>query len=120
VQADGRLVEDVHHAHQAGADLAGQADALGLAAGEGVGAAVQRQIVQTHVHQELQPGADLLEDLVGDLAAAALQLELGEVARVSSTDPEVTSGRLTLPMKTCLDSSRSRVPWQPGQARTRR
>jgi hypothetical protein len=37
VQADRRLVEHVHHADQAGADLAGQADALRLAAGQGVG-----------------------------------------------------------------------------------
>ena len=35
VQADGRLVEHVEHADQAGADLGGQADALGLAAGQG-------------------------------------------------------------------------------------
>lgn len=34
VQTDGRLVEDVQHADEAGADLGGQADALGLAAGE--------------------------------------------------------------------------------------
>jgi len=33
MQADGGLIEDVHHAHQAGADLAGQPDALGLTAG---------------------------------------------------------------------------------------
>ena len=32
VQADGRLVEDVEHADQAGADLGGQPDPLGLAA----------------------------------------------------------------------------------------
>src|SRR5262249_31791373 len=32
-QADGRLVEDVQHADEAAADLAGQADALRLAAG---------------------------------------------------------------------------------------
>ena len=34
VEADGRLVADVQHAHEAGADLGGEADALGLAAGE--------------------------------------------------------------------------------------
>ena len=34
VQADRRLVEDVQHAHQAGADLGGQPDPLRLAAGE--------------------------------------------------------------------------------------
>ena len=46
VQADGRLVQHVEHADQAGADLGGQPDALRLAAGEGAGAAVQRQVVQ--------------------------------------------------------------------------
>ena len=34
VQADGRLVEDVEHAHQSGADLRGEPDALRLAAGQ--------------------------------------------------------------------------------------
>ena len=37
VQADGRLVEDVEHADQAGADLGGQPDPLRLAAGERAG-----------------------------------------------------------------------------------
>ena len=35
VEADRRLVEDVEHARQAGADLAGEADALALAAATG-------------------------------------------------------------------------------------
>ena len=38
VQADRRLVEHVEHAHEAAPDLAGQADPLGLAARERVGA----------------------------------------------------------------------------------
>ena len=46
VQADRRLVEDVEHADQPAADLAGQADALGLAAGERRRRAVERQVVQ--------------------------------------------------------------------------
>ena len=71
VQADGRLVQDVHHAHQPGADLAGQTDALRLATGERVGTAVQGQIVQAHIHQKAQPSAYLVDDLVGDLAAPA-------------------------------------------------
>jgi hypothetical protein len=41
MQADARLVEDIHDTDQARADLAGQADTLGFAAGKGVGAAVQ-------------------------------------------------------------------------------
>ena len=49
VQADGRLVEDVRHAHQAAPDLAGQADALELAAGERRRGAVERQVAEPHV-----------------------------------------------------------------------
>ena len=45
VQADRRLVEDVEHADQAAADLAGQADALRFAAGERRGGAVEREVV---------------------------------------------------------------------------
>src|SRR5205085_3781093 len=41
VEADARLVEHVEHAGEAGADLAGEADALALAAGERAGGAVQ-------------------------------------------------------------------------------
>ena len=57
VQPDGRLVEDVQHAHQARADLGRQPDALGLAARQGVAGAVDRQVVQAHVDQEAQAGA---------------------------------------------------------------
>jgi len=38
VQPDGRFVENVHHAYQAGADLAGQADALGRSPPDSVSA----------------------------------------------------------------------------------
>ena len=54
VQADGRLVEDVEHAHQAGTDLGGEPDALRLAAGERAGGPVQVQVVQADVEQELR------------------------------------------------------------------
>ena len=63
VQADGRLVEHVHHADQAGADLRGQADALRFAAGQGVGLALQGQVVQADIDQEAQAFADFLDDL---------------------------------------------------------
>jgi hypothetical protein len=49
VQADGRLVENVEHAGQAGADLRGQPDALALAARQGAGIARQRQIVEADI-----------------------------------------------------------------------
>ncbi len=79
VQSDGRLVENVHHSDQPGADLAGQTDALGFAAGQGIGAAIQGQIVEAYVDQELQAFADLLEDLVGDLATAPGQFQPREI-----------------------------------------
>ena len=66
MQADRGLVEDVEHADQPGPDLAGQADPLGLAAGERRCRAVERQVVQPDVGQELEPGPDLLEELLGD------------------------------------------------------
>ena len=54
MQADGGLVQDVEHAHQAGADLRGQADALCFAAGEGGRRARQREVGQAHAVQKAQ------------------------------------------------------------------
>ncbi len=71
VQADGRLIQHVQHAHQARADLRGQADALRLAARKRGGRALQGQVVQPHVDQEAQPGEDLLQDALGDGLLAA-------------------------------------------------
>jgi hypothetical protein len=59
VQADRGLVEHVHHAGQAGADLAGQADALRLAARQGVGLSGRGQVVEADVDQEAQAAGDL-------------------------------------------------------------
>ena len=75
VQADGGLVEDVEHAHEAAADLAGQADPLGLAARERARRAGQRQVVEADVEQELHALADFLEDPVGDHVLALGELE---------------------------------------------
>jgi len=63
VQADRRLIEHVHDAGEAGADLRGEADALRLAAGERFRRAVERQVVEADVDQELQAAGDFLEDL---------------------------------------------------------
>ena len=73
VQADARLVEDVEHAHQARADLRRQADALRLAAGERVGGAVDRQVVEADIDEEAEPRLDLFEDLTRDDALAVGQ-----------------------------------------------
>ena len=62
VQADRGLVEDVHDADQPGADLAGEPDALRFAARQGLGAAIERQVVEPDIGQESQPVGDLLDD----------------------------------------------------------
>ena len=78
VKADGGLVQHVHHAGQSGADLRGQPDALGLAAGQGVGRAFQRQVLQAHVVQEAQAAGDLADDPLADGGLGAFQLQVLE------------------------------------------
>ena len=75
VQPDRGLVEDVDDAGQLGADLAGEADPLALAAGEAGGGAVQGQVGEAHVEQEAQARADLLEELGRDLRVRPLELQ---------------------------------------------
>ena len=78
VQADRRLVEHVEHAHEPRADLRGEADALHLAAREGGALAVEGQVVEPHVGEELEPAANLLEYLTGHLPFGLVQLQLPE------------------------------------------
>ena len=78
VQADGGLVQHIHHARQAGADLRRQANALGLAAREGVGTAVKTQIGQAHVVEEQQARGDFTHDLVGNLGLGTAHAQLLE------------------------------------------
>ena len=59
VQADAWLVEDVEHADQAAADLACQADPLGLPAGQRRRRALECQIVEADVEEKTKPAADL-------------------------------------------------------------
>ena len=66
VQADGRLVQNIQHAHQTAADLGGQTNPLALAAGQGTGGPAEGQVAEAHRLQKPQPGADLLQDLCGD------------------------------------------------------
>ena len=90
VQADGRLVEHVEHADEARADLGRQADALGLAAGEGAGRAREREVVEPDGEQEAHAGVDLLDDPLGDDVVALGEHEgveeLGGVADAEVAD----------------------------------
>ncbi len=75
VQPDRRLVEDVEHADESGADLRGEPDALRLAAREGARRPRQRQVVEPHVDEEPQPLADLLQQPLGDHELPLAQLD---------------------------------------------
>ena len=68
VQADRRLVQHVERVHQPGAERVGERDPLGLAAGERAGLPVERQIAEPHVAEEAEPGVELVEDQLRDLA----------------------------------------------------
>ena len=57
--------------------MAGEADALALAARERAGRAGQRQIFQAHIVEKLQPFADLFQDALGDFVLLGVQL-IGE------------------------------------------
>ena len=109
VQADGRLVEDVAHAAQVGAELRRQADALRLAAGEGFRTALQAQVIEADIDQEAQPGGDFLEYLVGDLRLGTGQRQAVEViARLAERQAADFMQRLG------ADPNMPRLDAQPG------
>ena len=80
VQADAGLVEHVQHARQPRADLRGEADALGLAAGKRAALAVEVEVIQPHLHEEPQTGGNLAHDLGGDLALGGGEFHPGDRA----------------------------------------
>ncbi len=75
VKADRRLVQHVEHADQPAADLRGQADALGLAAGQRRRRAREVEVVEPHVEQEAHASVDLLDHAVGDEMVALAEGE---------------------------------------------
>ena len=76
VQADGRLVEDIEHAHQARADLRRQTDTLRFAAGERRARARERQVFQTYRAQEAEAIFDLLQNALADAHLLLTQRQL--------------------------------------------
>ena len=78
VEPDRGLVEDVEHADELAADLRGEAQPLGLAAGERRSRAVELQVADADVLEEGQPLADLLDDPLADQLLGLGQLEAVE------------------------------------------
>ena len=69
MQTDGRLIQYVHHPNQARTDLACQANTLSFTPGQTVCLALQGQVIQTHIDQELQAVADFLDNFFRNLSA---------------------------------------------------
>src|SRR4029077_6091870 len=75
---DGRLIEHITHALQVGAELGGEANALGFAAGEGRRRAVELQVAEADPFEKLQPRADFRQQVAHDLPLAAAGAQAGE------------------------------------------
>src|SRR4051794_30275672 len=66
MEADRGFVENVQHAAEAAADLAGEADALGFAAGESGSGAAKREVVEAHVNEKREPVIDFADQFPGN------------------------------------------------------
>ena len=69
MQADGRFVEHVGDAHEAGAELRGKAYALGFAAGERDHGAAEGEVFEAHVDHEAEAEGEFLDERLGDVMA---------------------------------------------------
>ena len=78
MQADARLVQHVERAGKRRAELRRETDALGFAAGERVGAAVEREVTEADRVEEAQAGGDLGQQGADDGFLAGLELEAGK------------------------------------------
>jgi hypothetical protein len=66
VETNGRLVENVERANEVGAKRRGELNPLGFAAGKSGGEAIESEIVEADFVEELQTGANFIEDFVSD------------------------------------------------------
>ena len=89
VQANGRLVEDVERADQAGAERSGKLDALGLTAGKRGGETVERKVIEPDFVEEAQALLNFFQDFFGDRG-----FEFGEFQSVEE-GPRFLHGHLT-------------------------
>ena len=119
VQSDRWLVEHVHDADQAGADLRGESDALRFSAGQGGGRAREGQVVEADVVQEAESGLDLLEHFAGDQLCRASSFRPLIQASSRTTGMSHTS-KMDFPSTvTASTSGFRRRPWQTWQGTSR-
>ena len=74
MKADGRLIENVENAHEAGANLGCKPDSLAFAAGECPRRARKRQIGKPDRLQKAKPGPNFPQNLLGDDGHGAREL----------------------------------------------
>jgi hypothetical protein len=75
VESDGRFVENVENALKVRAELGGQANTLGLAAGEGGGGAIELEVAEADVIEEFETLDDFGDDVAGDEMVASFEFE---------------------------------------------
>ena len=75
MQTDRRLIQDIHNARQARSNLAGQSDPLRFTAGQGFRASVEREVVQSDIHEKAQPLRYVFDDLRSNLTAPAGEIQ---------------------------------------------
>ena len=85
MQADRRLVQHVEHTHQFGPNLHRQPHALRLAARECGRTAIQAEVFQTDIQEQIQPGIHVADHL---LAGLVLQRQRGQES------PQVGEGQV--------------------------
>src|SRR5271157_16298 len=76
VEANGGLVQNVQHTAEFRTDLGGEANALALPARQSGGGAVERNVAESDVVQELQALGNFVDDASGDGLIPARQLDL--------------------------------------------
>ena len=76
MQSDGRLIQNIQHAHQRRTNLCCQTDALALTAGKCGGSPGQCQIAQSHILQKAKSGPNLFQNAVRNQHLLMRQLQL--------------------------------------------
>src|SRR5438445_3868215 len=77
MQTDARFIEDIKHSSQAGPDLSGEPDPLRFAATEGAALAIEREIAQPDLEQELQTRFNFTHHFRRDLLLLGREPDLG-------------------------------------------
>src|SRR5690606_38949183 len=78
VKADARFIKDVKRSDEKRAQVGRELNSLGLAAGERRGQAVEREVIEADIDEELQPAAYFEQELFRDLLTLFAQRELIE------------------------------------------